>query len=154
MLEIKGKSIIDININGTIKSVMVRPADTLLHVIRNQLGLTGAKNGCENGDCDGCTVLVDDWPVKSCLMLAVEAIGHKIVTIEGLKNEPIQNAFVEKFAIQCGYCTPGMIMNCHGLIKNFPNATGKIIEEWLESNLCRCTGYHEIREAIKSVINR
>lgn len=152
MLKIQGKSIIDINVNNSTKSVAVRPADTLLYVIREQLGLTGAKNGCENGDCDGCTVLLDGWPIKSCLMLAVETIGHHIITIEGLKNEPIQNAFMEKFAVQCGYCTPGMIMNCYALINIYPNATDEIIEEWLESNICRCTGYHEIREAIKSVL--
>ncbi len=151
MLEIKGKNIIDINVNGTIKSVVVRPADTLLYVLREQLGLTGAKNSCENGDCGGCTVLVDDMPIKSCHMLAVEAIGHNITTIEGLKNEPIQNAFVEKFAIQCGFCTPGMIMNCYALTKKYPHATDEIIEEWMESNICRCTGYQEILEAIKSV---
>lgn len=154
MLEIRSKSLIDINVNGGKKSVVVRPADTLLYVLREQLGLTGAKNSCENGDCDGCTVLVDGWPVKACLMLAVEAIGHNITTIEGLKNEPIQSAFVEKFAVQCGYCTPGMIMNCHALVNIYPNATDEIIEEWLESNICRCTGYQEIREAVKSVLKR
>ena len=148
MLEIRGKSIIEINVNGDQKSVVVRPADTLLYVLREQLGLTGAKNGCENGDCDGCTVLVDGWPVKACLMLAVEAIDHNITTIEGLRIEPIQSAFVEKFAIQCGYCTPGMIMNCHALVNIHPN------EEWLESNICRCTGYQEIREAVKSVLHQ
>lgn len=154
MLEIRGKNIIDININGSKKSVTVRPADTLLYVLREQLGLTGAKNGCENGDCDGCTILVDGWPVKACLMLAVEAIGHNVTTIEGLKNEPIQSAFVEKFAVQCGYCTPGMIMNCHALVNIYPNAADEVIEEWLESNICRCTGYQEIREAVKSVLGR
>lgn len=99
MLEIQGKSIIEININSNVKSIVVRPADTLLYVLREQLGLIGAKNGCENGDCDGCTILVDGWPVKACLMLAVEAIGHNITTIEGLISTPIQNAFVEKFAV-------------------------------------------------------
>lgn len=154
MLEIRGKNVIDIDVNGSKRSVVVRPADTLLYVLREQLGLTGAKNACENGDCDGCTVLVDGWPIKACLMLAVEAIGHSITTIEGLKNEPIQSAFVEKFAVQCGYCTPGMIMNCHALVNICPNATDEVIEEWLESNICRCTGYLEIREAVKSVLGR
>lgn len=152
MTEIKGKSIIDINVNGNMKNVIARPADTLLYILREQLGLTGAKNGCENGDCDACTVLIDGWPVKACLMLAVEVIGHNITTIEGLINTPIQNAFVEKFAVQCGYCTPGMIMNCHALISIFPDADDEIIEEWLESNICRCTGYQEIRESVKSVL--
>lgn len=153
MLELKGKSIIELNINGNVKSVAVRPADTLLYILREQLGLTGAKNSCENGDCGTCTILMDGWPMKACLMLAVESIGHKITTIEGLTNTPIQNAFVEKFAVQCGYCTPGMIMNCHALINNFPNANDEIIEEWLESNICRCTGYYEIREAIKAALH-
>lgn len=152
MLEVREKGIIDINVNGCNKSVAVRSADTLLYVLREKLGLTGAKNGCENGDCDGCTILLDGWPVKSCLMLAVEAVGHNITTIEGLKNEPIQSAFVERFAIQCGYCTPGMIMNCHALVNLYPDAPDEVIEEWLESNICRCTGYQEIREAVKSVL--
>lgn len=153
MLEIRGKSIIEINVNGNMKSAVVRPADTLLYVLREPLGLTGIKNGCENGDCGICTVLVDGWPVKACLMLAVEAIGHNITTIEGLVNTPIQNAFIEKFAVQCGYCTPGMIMNCHALVNIYPDATDDVIAEWLESNICRCTGYQEIREAVKAVLN-
>lgn len=120
--------------------------------LRGQLGLTGAKPGCENGDCGTCTVLVDGWPVKSCLMLAVEAIGHKITTIEGLKDTPIQKAFIEKWAFQCGYCTPGFIMNCYALSRIHPDASDEIIQEWLQSNLCRCTGYEEIKEAVKSVL--
>ncbi|HPY36607.1 MAG TPA: (2Fe-2S)-binding protein [Clostridia bacterium] len=152
-LEIKGKSIIELEVNGSIVSVAIRPADTLLYVLREQLGLTGTKHGCETGDCGACTVLIDGRPFKACLLLAVEAIGHAVTTIEGLVNTPIQNAFVEKFAVQCGYCTPGMIVNCHALINTFPNASDEIIEEWLESNVCRCTGYQEIREAIKAVQN-
>lgn len=153
MLEIKGKSIIELEINHNMRSVTVRPADTLLYILREQLGLTGAKNSCGNGDCGTCTVLMDGQPQKACLVLAVEAIGHTITTIEGLTNTPIQNAFIEKFAVQCGYCTPGMIMNCHALINTFPNADDEMIEEWLESNICRCTGYYEIREAIKAAQN-
>lgn len=153
-LEVIGKSIIEIDVNGEKRSVTVRPADTLLYALREQLGLTGAKNGCENGDCDACTVLLDGWPVKACLMLAVEAIGHQVTTVEGLNNAPIQNAFVEKFAIQCGYCTPGMIMNCHALVNIHPDATGDIIAEWLEANICRCTSYHEIEEAVRSVLRK
>ena len=154
MLELRGKSIIEIDVNGEMKTVVVRPADTLLFVLREQLGLTGAKDACKNGDCNACTILMDGWPVKACLILAAEAIGHKITTIEGLNNTPIQNAFVEKFAVQCGYCTPGMIMNCHALVNIYPNASAEVIEEWLESNICRCTGYQEIREAIKAVLQR
>jgi aerobic-type carbon monoxide dehydrogenase small subunit (CoxS/CutS family) len=145
--------LMEIYINNEIKSVMVKPSDTLLHVIREQLGLTGSKPGCENGDCGACTVLVDGWPVKSCLMLAVEAIGHKITTIEGLKDTPIQKAFIEKWAFQCGYCTSGFIMNCHALSIIHPQANDEMIQEWLQSNICRCTSYEEIKEAVKSVLS-
>lgn len=141
-----------LNINDETRTVTVRSADTLLSVLRGSLGLTGAKPGCLNGDCGACTVNVDGWPMKSCLMLAVEAVGKKIITIEALRNEPIQRAFVENFAFQCGYCTPGFIMNCHSLIRKHPDADDKTIKEWLESNICRCTGYEEIEKAVKSVL--
>jgi carbon-monoxide dehydrogenase small subunit len=141
-----------LDINGEERSLIVRPADTLLRVLREQIGLTGAKPGCENGDCGACTVLIDGVPVKSCIILAVEAIGHKVLTIEGLRGEPIQKAFAEKRGFQCGYCTPGFIMNCQGLVTNRPYADDENIEEWLQSNICRCTGYEEIREAVKSVL--
>ncbi|WP_026575240.1 (2Fe-2S)-binding protein [Bacillus sp. UNC438CL73TsuS30] len=147
-----GSHSIVIHINGEDHPVIVRSADTLLFVIRSRLGLTGAKPGCLNGDCGACTVNVDGWPMKSCLMLAVEAVGKKITSIEGLKNAPIQKAFVDNFAFQCGYCTPGFIMNCHSLIKQHPDADDQTIKEWLRSNICRCTGYAEIEKAIKSVL--
>ena len=143
---------IDLNINDEIRSVTVRSGDTLLMVLRGRLGLTGAKPGCLNGDCGACTVNIDGWPMKSCLMLAVEAVGKKITTIEGLKNTAIQREFVDHFAFQCGYCTPGFVMNCHSLIRQHPNADDKTIKEWLESNICRCTGYKEIEAAVKSVL--
>lgn len=152
MLQMTGEGLIELKVNGETRKALVRPADTLLFALRERLGLTGAKPGCENGDCGACTVLVDGWPVKSCLMLAVEGIGHEIVTIEGLNNAPIQKAFVEKFAFQCGYCTPGFIMNCQGLINIHPDASDEVVREWLESNICRCTSYQEITEAIKSVL--
>lgn len=152
MLQVTGEGLIELKVNGETRKALVRPADTLLFALRERLGLTGAKPGCENGDCGACTVLVDGWPVKSCLMLAVEGIGHDIITIEGLNNTPIQKAFVEKFAFQCGYCTPGFIMNCQGLINIHPDASDEVIREWLESNICRCTSYQEITEAIKSVL--
>ncbi|MEH6905974.1 (2Fe-2S)-binding protein [Neobacillus drentensis] len=145
---------ITLSINGENRSVMVRSADTLLYVLRGKLGLTGAKPGCLNGDCGACTVNVEGWPMKSCLMLAVEAVGKKVTTIEGLENTPIQKAFVENFAFQCGYCTPGFIMNCHSLILKHPDADDHMIKEWLESNICRCTGYAEIESALKSVLRK
>jgi carbon-monoxide dehydrogenase small subunit len=146
--------IITMNINGENRSVTVRSADTLLYAIRDKLGLTGAKPSCLNGDCGACTVNVEGWPMKSCLMLAVEAVGKKVTTIEGLENTPIQRAFVENFAFQCGYCTPGFIMNCHSLILKHPEADDQMIKEWLESNICRCTGYAEIERALKSVLKK
>ncbi|MGE6257717.1 (2Fe-2S)-binding protein [Heyndrickxia sporothermodurans] len=143
-----------LTVNGEQRAVSIRPAETLLSVLRNKLGLTGAKPGCLNGDCGACTVNVDGWPMKSCLMLGIEAVDKQIITIEGLKDEPIQQAFVENFAFQCGYCTPGFIMNCHALIQQHPNATDEKIREWLEANICRCTGYQEIEKAVKSVLNQ
>ncbi len=152
MLQLLNKSLIELEINGDKRQVLVRPADTLLEVLRNQLGLTGAKPSCENGDCGACTVHIDGMPIKSCLMLAVEAIGHQVTTIEGLKNEPIQQAFVDCFSFQCGCCTSGFIMNAKSLITHHPDAEDYIIEEWLQSNVCRCTGYEEIKDAVKSVL--
>ncbi|MBR0598207.1 (2Fe-2S)-binding protein [Sinanaerobacter chloroacetimidivorans] len=154
MFKLEGKSIITLDINGEKKDVMVDPSDILLYVIREQLGLTGAKPGCENGDCGTCTVLMDGWPVKSCLMLAAEAVGHQITTVEGLNNAPIQKAFVENWGFQCGYCTSGFLMVCHALSNIHPDADEYIMEEWLQSNICRCTGYEEIRNAIKEVLKQ
>jgi aerobic carbon-monoxide dehydrogenase small subunit len=142
----------EIHVNGEKRNVTSRGSETLLDLLREELGLTGAKSGCENGDCGTCTILVDGLPIKSCLMLAVEATGHQITTIEGLKNTPIQKAFLDKWGFQCGYCTPGFILNCHALVNTYPNATDEVIEEWLQSNICRCTGYKEIREAVKAVL--
>ncbi|WP_342512044.1 (2Fe-2S)-binding protein [Sporosarcina sp. FSL K6-1522] len=147
-----GSHEITLQINGEERSVHARNTDTLLYVLREKLGLTGAKPGCLNGDCGACTIDVDGQPMKSCLMLAVEAMNKKVTTIEGLQNAPIQTQFIEKFAFQCGYCTPGFIMNCHSLIQQHPNATDTVIKDWLESNICRCTGYKEIEEAIKATL--
>ncbi len=154
MLAIKNKALINLEVNGEERTVIARPADTLLYILRKELGLTGAKPGCKNGDCGACTVLVDGWPVKSCLTLAVEAIGHQVTTIEGLKDSPIQKAFLEKWAFQCGYCTSGFILVCHALAKIHPNAGDEIIEEWLQSNICRCTSYEEIQAAVKTVLKK
>ncbi|MDP4110157.1 MAG: (2Fe-2S)-binding protein [Bacillota bacterium] len=149
MLKLSGKNIIKLSVNNVVREVAVRPSDILAEVLRNQLGLTGTKIGCENGDCGVCTVLVDNLPVKSCLMLAVEAVGHEITTIEGLSDTPVQNAFIEKNAFQCGFCTPGFIMVCRSLLNNHPDPDDYTVESWLQSNLCRCTSYQEIKEAVK-----
>jgi carbon-monoxide dehydrogenase small subunit len=143
---------IELLVNGKRQNVIVRSADTLLRVLREKLGLTGAKAGCENGDCGACTVIIGGMPIKSCLMLAIEAPGSSITTIEGLRNTPIQQAFVDKFAFQCGFCTSGFLMVCHSLVNNHPNASEEVIQEWLQSNICRCTSYEEIGAAVRSVI--
>ncbi|WP_035424199.1 (2Fe-2S)-binding protein [Bacillus sp. UNC438CL73TsuS30] len=146
------KTVAKLHVNGETKEVMIRSADTLLHTLREQLGLTGAKRACENGDCGACTVLVNGEPHHSCLSLTIETINKSISTIESLLDSPIQKTFIEKWAIQCGYCTPGFILNCHALAEKHPDADDSVIEEWMESNLCRCTGYHEIKEAIRAVL--
>lgn len=142
---------IQFQVNSEWRKVRVRAADTLLDALREGLGLTGSKSGCDNGDCGTCTILVNGLPIKSCIMLAVEADGQQITTIEGLANSPVLQAFAEKQAFQCGYCTPGFIVNCHGLLNIHPDANEETIRIWLESNICRCTSYEEIREAVKSV---
>ncbi|MGZ4134695.1 MAG: (2Fe-2S)-binding protein, partial [Tumebacillaceae bacterium] len=136
-----GRCGIRLLVNGVQREVFVRSADTLLDVLREQMGLTGAKPGCENGDCGACTVMIDGTAQKSCLSLAVEVRGCEITTIEGLQGTRVQEAFVEKFAFQCGYCTPGFIMLCQALVNTRPDASEAVVEEWLQSNLCRCTGY-------------
>jgi len=141
-----------LDVNGEYRNAVVRPADLLLDVLRESFGLTGTKPGCRNGDCGTCTVNVDGLPMKSCLMLAVEAAGKKILTIEGLKDAPIQAKFVEFFAFQCGYCTPGFIMNIHALSQIHPDAAPELVTDWLQSNICRCTGYAEIHEAVASLL--
>jgi len=150
--KIEGKSLIELQVNSEVRSVAVRPTDLLLDVLRDQLGLTGAKPGCKNGDCGACTVLMDGWPVKSCLVLAVEAEGHELLTVEGLERKsPVQAAFVQHGAFQCGYCTPGFVLVCHAMLTHHPQAGEAIMEDWLQSNLCRCTSYSEIRDAVRSL---
>jgi len=153
MFSLIGKNIVKLTVNNEEHEVVIRPSDILLNTLRDQLGLTGAKPGCENGDCGACTVLVDGWPIKSCLMLTVEAIEKQITTVEGLKNTPIQKAFIEKFAFQCGYCTSGFLLVCHALATIHPNPSDIVIDEWLQSNICRCTSYEEIGHAVRAVLN-
>jgi aerobic-type carbon monoxide dehydrogenase small subunit (CoxS/CutS family) len=154
MIKILDTSIIELDVNGEKRKVVIEPSDTLLHTLRSELNLTGAKPGCENGDCGACTVLVDGWPVKSCLALTAEMTGHKITTVEGLSNAPVQKAFVEKWGFQCGFCTSGFLMVCHSIVALHPEADENLTEEWLQSNLCRCTSYQEIKEAVNSILKR
>ena len=146
------KRLIQLRVNGELYEVAVHPHWTLLEVLREELDLTGAKKGCDAGDCGGCTVILDGKPVVSCLTLAVEADGRDILTIEGLAQNgqlhPIQNAFVEHGAIQCGFCTPGMIMSAKALLDENPKPTEDEVRRAIAGNLCRCTGYVKIVEAI------
>lgn len=132
-------------------SVNVTPEETLLSVIRDKFNLTGAKEGCGQGECGACTVLVNGLPMTACLILAVEADGYEITTIEGLSNDDeldvIQEEFITKGAIQCGYCTPGMVMSAKGLLLKNPDPTKEEVVKALSGNLCRCTGYKKIIEA-------
>lgn len=150
MIEYKEYAQIELFVNGEKRKLIVRPADTLLRVLREKLGLTGGKPGCENGDCGACTVLLNGKPIKSCIALAVEITGQEITTIEGLSNTEIQDAFIEEGGFQCGYCTPGFLVNAYALLDAHPDADEETSREWLQSNLCRCTGYEGIEKSIKS----
>lgn len=152
MQTFSGKQSISLCVNGQTHQVCVSPSDVLLDVLREQLGLTGAKPGCRNGDCGACTVMIGGWPVKACLMLAVEAIGSEIVTVEGLTNTPVQQAFIDVQAFQCGYCTSGFLMALTALATQHPDADEDTMESWLQSNICRCTSFSEIRDAASHVL--
>lgn len=146
---------LELKVNSEDYSLTVEPHRTLLEVIRNDLGLTGTKLGCGGGECGACTVILDGKAVKSCLMLALDARGKEIWTIEGLSRvgdlHPLQRAFVERGAIQCGFCTPGMIMASKALLDENPHPTEQEIKDALAGNLCRCTGYVKILEAVLTV---
>lgn len=150
MIKYKDYTSLIFNINGERRSALVKPSDTLLRVLRENLGYSGGKPGCENGDCGACTILLDGRPVKSCMMLAVEVGDREITTIEGLKNTEIQEAFHEEGGFQCGYCTSGFILNAYALLEEKPEASEEETVEWLQSNICRCTGYEGIKNAIDS----
>ncbi len=143
---------ISLIINGTEEQLQVPSNMTLLHALRDKLGFTGTKNGCEAGECGACTVLVDGEPMNSCLVLAVELNGREIITVEGLaeggKLTPLQQAFADLNAVQCGYCTPGMLMSATALLKRNPHPSEVDIQEALIGNLCRCTGYQRIIDAV------
>ncbi|HWR07397.1 (2Fe-2S)-binding protein [Sporomusa sp.] len=139
-------------INGTLRQLEVQAHHTLANVLREQLGLLGTKVSCGEGECGACTVIVDGKAVNSCIMLAPEVDGREVVTIEGLAAEgeldPIQMAFIEEGAVQCGFCTPGMIMSTKALLMEKPDPSVDQIREALAGNLCRCTGYHRIVNAV------
>ena len=137
---------------------MVEPWQTLLDTLRYDLGLTGTKEGCGDGNCGSCTVLLDGQAVNSCLVLAIEADGHEITTIEGFcqggKLHPLQQAFVETGGTQCGFCTPGFVMATYALLRRLPNPSDEEIRAALEGNLCRCTGYTKIIDAVRLAARR
>ncbi|MHC4108116.1 MAG: (2Fe-2S)-binding protein, partial [Planctomycetota bacterium] len=143
-----------LNVNGNARTVAVNASDTLLDVLRDKLNLTGTKKGCNVADCGACTVLVDGEPKNSCLLLAAEMEGRTVTTVEGLANNgeltPLQKSFVHEGAIQCGYCTPGMVISATALLEKDPDPTDEEIKEALAGNLCRCTGYTGILRALKN----
>ena len=145
-------------VNGALERIDVPANMTLLHMLRDKLALTGTKNGCEAGECGACTVLVDGEPTNSCMMLAVEADGCEIMTVEGLAPEgqltPIQQAFVDHNAVQCGFCTPGMLMSTYALLRRNPSPTEEEIKQALVGNLCRCTGYVRIIQAVQAAASQ
>jgi carbon-monoxide dehydrogenase small subunit len=149
------KRLIRLTVNDKDYEIAVKPNQTLADVIREETGLTGTKKGCEVGECGTCTVILDGKPVNSCLVLAVQADGRNVLTIEGLETDqglhPIQQAFVDKGAVQCGFCTSGMILSAKSLLDRNPDADEKEIRSAISGNLCRCTGYQKIVEAIASV---
>jgi carbon-monoxide dehydrogenase small subunit len=148
------KNKVTLRVNGEAYDLLTYPHRTLLEVLREDLHLTGAKESCGEGACGSCTVLLDGLPVRSCLLLALEAEGRDIITIEGLaaggKLHPLQEAFVEHHAIQCGFCTPGMILTAKALLDATPHPTEEEIRRALSGNICRCTGYAKIVEAVKA----
>ncbi len=147
---------LELTVNDEGVDVEVEPHKTLLEVLREELGFTGAKEGCGLGACGACTVLLDGDPVLACLTLAVEVRGRRVTTIEGLvqdgKPDPLQRAFVDRGAIQCGFCTPGAIMSAKALLGKKSNPSSEEIKEALAGNLCRCTGYQKIIEAVESQV--
>ena len=149
------KTLINLKVNGKHHELAVEANQLLVDLLRYDLGLTGTKKGCGTGECGACTVIFNDKPVNACLVLAIQANGAEIITIEGLKPpiglHPLQQAFVEKGSIQCGFCTPGMILSASSLLQKNPKPSEEEIRAALSGNLCRCTGYQKIVEAVQSV---
>ncbi|GAB4255322.1 MAG: (2Fe-2S)-binding protein [Deferrisomatales bacterium] len=144
--------LVTLRVNGDEHTLVVKANATLTHVLRDELDLTGTKKGCELGDCGSCTVLLDGKPVDSCMVLAVEADGREVTTIEGVADngrlDALQQAFINHGAVQCGYCTPGMILSAKALLTRTPHPTEQQVREAIGGNLCRCTGYVHIVEAV------
>ncbi|MDE2999828.1 MAG: (2Fe-2S)-binding protein [Gemmatimonadota bacterium] len=149
---------IKLNVNGTVHDLSLEPRKTLLAVLRDRLGLTGTKEGCSTGDCGACTVLIDGEPVTSCLVLAVAADGREITTVEGVAHtdalHPVQEAMVNSGGLQCGFCTPGFIVSSYGLLQKNSKPSEDEIRRALAGNLCRCTGYTKIVEAVQEAAKR
>ena len=147
------KRLVRVKINGRVYEEDVEPRQLLVHFLRENIGLTGAHVGCVVGECGACSILLDGKVVKSCLQLAVQADGREVITIEGLAKDgelnPVQEAFVKNYASQCGYCTPGMVMTSHALLQNNPSPSDEEIRKALAGNLCMCTGYVQIVDAVK-----
>lgn len=160
MENIKTKNLVDIfvNINGNDVHIRTYPTRTLLDVLREELHLTGTKSGCEIGECGACTVIMDGKAVNSCLTLISQVNGKKIITIEGISNNgnlnPIQKAFIQEQAFQCGFCTPGFIMSSVALLGKNKKPTDEEIKQALVGNLCRCTGYSKIFKVLKNFVNK
>lgn len=152
------KRIVSAVINGDAIEFLCEPRQTLLEVLRDSLGMTGTKEGCSNGNCGACTVIMNDRPVVSCLVLAVEAEGAEIRTIEGVSCgshlDEVQDAFLEGAALQCGVCTPGFIVQAEALLEQNPNPTEQEIRFYLSGNLCRCTGYDKIVRAVQAAADK
>lgn len=149
------KQILTFTLNGSGVDVIATPTETLLDVLREKLGVTGPKRGCDDGDCGTCTVLIDGEPVRSCLTIALTVQGKNVLTVEGLSVDgdlhPLQQAFHEHGAFQCGFCTPGMLMSAKALLDSNPNPSRDEIRIYMSGNLCRCGGYEEVIEAIQAV---
>ncbi len=146
---------IELSLNGEMRTIEVESSATLAHVLREAVGLTGTKIGCGEGICGACSVLVDGYPVSSCIYPALKAAGRRVTTVEGLaqtgKLHPLQQAFVEHGAVQCGYCTPGLLLVAAALLEENPSPTGTEIRRAISGNLCRCTGYAKVIRAIQAV---
>jgi carbon-monoxide dehydrogenase small subunit len=149
------KLLLTLTVNGQKYELFINPKTLLVEVIRDHIGLTGTKRGCDTVSCGACTVLIDGMAVKSCSVLAVQAEGRQITTVEGLEKNgklvPIQKAFLDHGSYQCGFCTSGMLMSCTALLKENPSPTKEEIRDGIEGNICRCTGYNSIVRAVEAV---